>query len=47
MFIKIQHALKEWENGKKANKVAFTEDNAKQRSEFKISSSIFIDIYNS
>ena len=28
---KIEHALKEWENGKKANKFAFSEENAKLR----------------
>jgi hypothetical protein len=35
---KIEHALKEWENGKKANKIAFTEENAKQRFDFHQSS---------
>jgi hypothetical protein len=29
--MKIEHALKEWENGKKAHKVAFSEESAKQR----------------
>jgi hypothetical protein len=29
--LEIEHALKEWENGKKAHKVAFSEDNAKIR----------------
>ena len=30
-IIKIEHSLKEWSNGRKANKMAFTEDIAKQR----------------
>jgi len=35
MFIvKIEHALKEWENGKKAHKIAFAEDIAKHRLDF-------------
>jgi hypothetical protein len=29
--VEIEHALKEWENGKKAHKMAFSEDNAKHR----------------
>ena len=29
--LEIEHALKEWENGKKAHKVAFLEDNVKIR----------------
>lgn len=51
MFIvKIEHALKEWENGKKAYKVAFSEDSAKQRFDshyllvFKIYLLIFISV---
>jgi hypothetical protein len=31
---KIEHALKEWENGKKAHKVGFVEDIAKHRFDF-------------
>ena len=30
-IIKIEHSLKEWSNGRKANKISFTEDIAKQR----------------
>jgi hypothetical protein len=40
--IKIEHALKEWENGKKAHKVAFSEDSAKQRFGIQLPSSIKI-----
>jgi hypothetical protein len=28
---KIEHSLKEWSNGRKANKISFSEDIAKQR----------------
>ena len=31
---KIEHALNEWENGQKAHKVPFAEDNAKHRFNF-------------
>ena len=31
LIIKIEHALKEWENGKKAHKSAFSEDSVKHR----------------
>lgn len=31
---KIEHALKEWLNGKKANVFAFSEDNVKLRFDF-------------
>jgi hypothetical protein len=43
--IKIEHALKEWDNGKKAYKVAFSEDSAKQRFVVHSSSSIQKFIY--
>ena len=46
--IKIEHALKEWENGKKAHKVAYAEDIAKHRwIFFYVYRLIFIDIYSS
>ena len=45
--VEIEHALKEWENGKKAHKVAFSEDNAKHRFYSLLSAvqEILIDIY--
>jgi len=45
--VEIEHALKEWENGKKAHKVVFLEDNAKLRFDFLLSpvQEILIDIY--
>ena len=45
--VKIEHALKEWENGKKAHKVVFSEDNANRRFYVLLSSvqKIFVDIY--
>jgi len=36
MNAKIEHALKEWENGKKAHKIPFAEDLAKTRFDFQL-----------
>jgi len=41
-IIKIEHALKEWENGKKAHNIAFGEDIAKHRLDFLLHVSINI-----
>jgi len=41
LIIKIEHALKEWENGKKAHKAAFTEDSAKHRFDLLLSHYLF------
>jgi hypothetical protein len=43
--VKIEHALKEWENGKKAYKVAFSEDSAKQRFNYLLAFEIYLLIF--